>query len=327
MNENKPLLSVALRAYNQENEIIRALNSVLEQNVSFDVELVIGVDVSTDNTLSMVRDYCKSLPGNFSYEILEHGERQGGTRNLISVLKACRGKYISILDGDDYWIDPEKSNRQIAVMEGDASIGLVYANYIIESRFLENGRKWQKHPAPQHNVFTQMLQGNFLGTNISTFRQELLGFVDFDLLLGKNWPQDDYFIWLEMANHAKFHHIDDFVAVYSVDRDVNSPSIPYDSCSYDKLTTEIREYYIRKYPQNTDLTVTDVWDNHYRYQLKSALIARDYDFAKDAIVNIHDKGGWREELYYRLISNKVIWKVYMLYRSRKKKSAIDKYFY
>lgn len=87
MSALAPRLSVAIRAYNQEKEVIRALTSVMEQSYKDPVELVIGVDVSSDNTLSVVQEFCNSLDDRFLFRILAHSERQGGTRNLISVLK------------------------------------------------------------------------------------------------------------------------------------------------------------------------------------------------------------------------------------------------
>lgn len=120
-----PRLSVAIRAYNQEEEVIRALNSVIEQSFDGLVELIIAVDVSKDNTLSVVREYCKGLSGNYCYQILAHKEHLGGTLNLISALRACRGEYVTILDADDYWTDKDKNREQIEIMDAHPEIGLV----------------------------------------------------------------------------------------------------------------------------------------------------------------------------------------------------------
>ena len=309
------MISVAVRAYNQEKEVVRALQSIVNQTVMCPVEIVVGVDYSTDNSLGVVQEFCKHLPDNYSYKILAHKEQLGGGRNFIACLEACTGKYIAILDGDDYYEDPEKNQKQMDVMEKDPSLGLVYGHYIIESPLAEGGRTNSERPAPEANIFTQMLKGNFLGTNITMFRRELLKYVDWDYYLSQQWPQDDYYLWLEISNHTKFYQIPEYCAVYTVARNLADDANLYASVAYDKKTTEIREYYIRKYPHNTELSVEDVWFNHYKTQFRHAVLAADYAFAHDAVEKMHALG--RYERYYTIFGSKIVWYPYMLYRKIK----------
>lgn len=322
----KPKISVAIRAYNQEKEVIRALQSVLEQTVDCDVEIVVGVDKLTDNSLGVVQEFCKQLPERFTYKILAHKQQMGGGRNFIACLEACTGKYVAILDGDDYWIDPDKNKKQMAVMEKDTQIGLVYGHYIIESPMVEGGRLNSERPKPEENIFTQMLYGNILGTNCSMFRRELLQYVDWDYYLKQDWPQDDYYLWLEIANHTKFYQIPEYCAIYTVARNLSDDNNLYASIAYDKKTTEIREYYIRKYPEHTELTVDDVWYNHYKTQFRHAVLKEDYAFARDAVKKMHQLG--KHERYYEFIGCPLVWYPYMLYRRIKigKRTGLKGYF-
>lgn len=328
MIDNMPKLSVAIRAYNQASEVLRALDSVVAQKGDFPIEIVLGIDLSTDNTLEVVKNYCQLLPPRFSYRILASETHLGGSCNFIKTLGACIGQFIAICDADDYWIDPEKSIKELSVLETHPEVGLVYANDYIECpQALGGARKEHVHSKPQDNLFSQLLIGNCIGTNVAMFRKELLRYVQFDVLACRKWSQDDYFLWLELANHCEFYHLDDFVSVYTITRNIDSSRLQYDSCEYDVGATQIREYYIKKYPQKTDCTIDGVWDAHYRYQLKSAILLNDYHYAKEAIHKIKKIGGFRNRIYYKILTNSFGWKLYMLYRKRKQKSGLDRYFY
>lgn len=152
-------------------------------------------------------------------------------------------------------------------------------------------------------------------------------YVDFSVLEEKRWSQDDYFLWLEFANHTRFFHIDEFVAVYTISRNTNAANIPYEACKYDVTTTEVKEYYIKKYPHNTELTVSDVWDMHYRLQFKAARIARDFNFAKEAINSLHSHRKGKSALIYKLCQSHLLWKLYLVYYHRKHRTReLEGYF-
>ena len=327
MEGQLPKLSVAIRVYNQEDIVLKALDSVIRQSYIGPVELILAVDLSSDNSLSVVQDYCKTLSDNFTYQIIAHSERQGGTRNLISALRACNGEYIAILDADDYWIDQEKSVKQISILDSDPGIGLVYGDFIIESGSIEEGHMEVKRPAPSNNVFTQLLYGNFLGTHVTMFRRSLLDYVDFTPLEEKKWSQDDYYLWLEFANHCKFHHLNDFVAVYTITRDTNAANIPYDACAYDIATTEVKEYYLKKYPDNTDLTIPDIWDMHFRMQFRAARLVKDHKYALEAINSISSLGKDKQSILFKLCKCRFFWRLYLAYFNKRHLNVgLDRYF-
>lgn len=210
-------------------------------------------------------------------------------------------------------------------MDAHPEIGLVYGDFIIESPHIEGGSYHVHRPEPQDNVFTQLLYGNFLGTNVSMFRRSLLEYVDFSYLENKGWSQDDYFLWLEIANHTRFYHMMSDLAVYSITRNNDSASLPYEACAYDVTTTEVKDYYIKKYPGNTHLTSSDVWDMHYRMQFRTARIVKDYHYALDAIRSLSPEGG--KTILYRLCLFRPFWELYLKYFHRKHKTDnLSRYF-
>jgi glycosyltransferase involved in cell wall biosynthesis len=109
------LVSVAMVTYYHEKYIRQALDSILMQNTAFRYEVVIGDDCSGDNTKSILEDYQKKYPNLI--KLILRDENIGANNNLVDVYSKCRGKYIAILEGDDYWCDPNKLQNQVQFLE------------------------------------------------------------------------------------------------------------------------------------------------------------------------------------------------------------------
>lgn len=108
-------VSVAIFAYNHETFIAQAIESVLMQQTDFEYEVIIGEDCSTDDTRAIVRAYGERYLERIRLLLPE--SNQGGKANLVATLNACRGEYIALLDGDDYWTDPLKLQKQVDFLD------------------------------------------------------------------------------------------------------------------------------------------------------------------------------------------------------------------
>ncbi len=110
------LVSVFVVTYNQEKYIRQCLDSILMQQVDFDYEIVIGEDSGTDKTLSICEEYAREYP---QIRLLPKTNRLGIAGNWKRVLFECRGKYVAMCEGDDYWCDPSKLQKQVDFLESD----------------------------------------------------------------------------------------------------------------------------------------------------------------------------------------------------------------
>lgn len=110
-----PLVSIVMIAYNVEKYIIEAIESVLLQEVNFTYELVIGEDCSKDQTRDIALEYEKNYPDRI--RVLQHINNLGLTPNCVATHNACKGKYIALLDSDDYWTNKAKLQKQIDFLE------------------------------------------------------------------------------------------------------------------------------------------------------------------------------------------------------------------
>ena len=133
---NAPLVSVFMMAYNHEKYISEAIEGVLMQNTNFDFDIVIGEDCSTDNTRQIILDYQRKYPGKF--KLLLHKENIGAMANQQAVFSACTGKYIAICEGDDYWTDPYKLQKQVDFLEDNNGFVICFTNTLIKNE--KNGQ-------------------------------------------------------------------------------------------------------------------------------------------------------------------------------------------
>ena len=111
----KPLVSVAVITYNMERYLRPLLDSILKQKVNFPYEIVIDDDHSPDGSREIILEYAKNYPDVIRPRLRE--QNVGGSRNMYGVMQQCEGKYIAILEGDDFWEDENKLQYQVDFLE------------------------------------------------------------------------------------------------------------------------------------------------------------------------------------------------------------------
>lgn len=124
-------VSIIMPCYNVEKTIIRALDSIIKQKVTFEYEVIVVDDCSTDNTLVMVSCYAKSYP---QVKLICNDKNQGNAHSYYVGLCAARGDYFCVLDGDDYYTISDKLQRQVDFLESDVKTEYVgtATQYIID---------------------------------------------------------------------------------------------------------------------------------------------------------------------------------------------------
>lgn len=206
-----PLVSVRIVTYNHEQYIAQAIQSALDQETSFPFEIVIGEDFSTDETRAIVRQF--ELRNPEIVRVNYHTENRGRRFNFYNTLKDCKGKYIAILDGDDYWTTKDKLQSQIEYMESHPDVALCFHEV---SNLVEDSSSETRFIAPTHHkkdVYTQedMLRGCIVTAAASLFRSDLYTVPPpgFDTLPYCDWP---FFLFL--ARKGDFHCIHRVMGVH-----------------------------------------------------------------------------------------------------------------
>lgn len=118
-------LSVFVVTYNQERYIQQCLDSILMQKVDFEYEIIIGEDCSTDSTPQICDKYAEKFP---FIKVYHHPQNFGIVKNWEFVLNHCRGDYVAMIEGDDYWLDPLKLQKQVGWLDDNPQYVITSSN-------------------------------------------------------------------------------------------------------------------------------------------------------------------------------------------------------
>ncbi|WP_445666680.1 glycosyltransferase family 2 protein [Fodinibius sp. AD559] len=219
VNKIEPQVSVCITTYQHAPFIKKCVKSALEQQTNFPIEIIIGEDESTDGT----REICKQLAEQHQDSIrLFLRSRENvryingnptGRHNFLETLKAARGKYIAFCDGDDYWIDSRKLQKQYEYMESNTDISLSLHNaYVVDKK----GQKKSIFPKIQDQSIINPEKiiekgGGFCATNSVFFRSNMLTNMP-------DWFIDsyvgDYSLYLLAIEHGKIGALPDIMSCY-----------------------------------------------------------------------------------------------------------------
>ncbi|ANV83287.1 hypothetical protein AWQ21_02150 [Picosynechococcus sp. PCC 7003] len=213
MNTNQPQVSIVCVTYNHEEFIEEAINGFLMQKTNFPVEVIIHDDASTDNTTKVIQEYHTKYP-----EIIKpiiQTQNQFSIRQFDffrDILKKAEGKYIALCEGDDYWTDSLKLQKQVDFMELNPEFSICFHKV----KILKNNQLIEDNitnvPSKITSI-TDLVKGNYIHTPSCVFRNRQ------DSIIGANFihsPLGDYYIHMMNALHGKIFHIDEDMAVYRI---------------------------------------------------------------------------------------------------------------
>lgn len=150
---NRPIMvSVCMITYNHEAYIAQAIESVLNQQCNFRFEFIIAEDCSKDNTRAIVGEYFERYP-EIIVPVLP-AVNQGAMKNFVNALTMCKGKYIAVLEGDDYWIDMQKLQKQVDFLEANPDFTMCFSSVQIKDELGWNWDYSQYYPALTSDVVT-----------------------------------------------------------------------------------------------------------------------------------------------------------------------------
>jgi glucosyltransferase len=218
-------VSICVLTYNHENYIRQALDGILMQETNFGYEIVIHDDASTDNTQVIIKDYAEKHPNIFKPLLQTQNQRSrlGGGMNARFNYPRAMGKYIALCDGDDYWTDPYKLQKQVDFLEANEAYGLVFTDCdalieingeLVQSIFKNEIYKFKI------DFLSHLIHPYFFAPCTWLIRKSCLR--EFKNL--KNVTDGSYLIMLDILYKHKVYMIDEPTAVYRVRQESASHS-------------------------------------------------------------------------------------------------------
>lgn len=221
MMKKNPLVSVRLMVYNNEDFIRDTIEGILMQKTTFPVEVVVGDDFSTDNTLTIIKSYKNTekisirildRPVGGEYWQKRNHKNASVRTNFMDILENCKGDYIALLDGDDYWTDPFKLQKQVDFLEGNNDYFFVSSN----SKLFKNNKIIQTAIEGDVNIYDFII-GNKLGRQTAAFLFRSNNLNEFlDYLKRYAWPFGDLALIFWCLKNGKGRVFKDTMAYYRV---------------------------------------------------------------------------------------------------------------
>lgn len=207
-------VSICYITYNQEIYIKEAMDSFLMQKVDFPIEILVHDDASTDNTVKILKEYEQMYPDIINPIYQTENQHSQGIQIYKINNERAKGKYIAICDGDDYWTDPYKLQKQVDYLEEHEECSLVVhdANVIndINNRIIKNLR-----PSTTSRTFSveEIILGEaaIFPTNSMVFRNEHYKTLPDFFNIG---PVEDYPLELHLSLLGEIYYMDEIMSDY-----------------------------------------------------------------------------------------------------------------
>lgn len=221
----KPMVSVCVQTYNQEKYIHKCLDGILNQKTNFEYEILLGEDESNDGTRDICISYAKKFPDKIRLflhdrsNVINFDGCASGKYNSLYNLHQSRGEYIAICEGDDYWTDTLKLQKQIDFLELNYDYGMVYSDvYLMD----EKGNRIKSNEAYEKSkerfesgyLYWNLLHKNFIQTLTVCVQKKL--FVQYF----NKFPNEEFAFdlryWLFISCRTKIKFMDEKMASYRI---------------------------------------------------------------------------------------------------------------
>ncbi|MBG6062954.1 glycosyltransferase involved in cell wall biosynthesis [Flavobacterium sp. CG_9.1] len=127
--EQLPIVSVCMITYGHEDYIREAIEGVLMQECDFEIELIVANDCSPDKSDAIIKNIIRTNPRGSIINYIKHEQNIGMMSNFIFAIQQCHGKYIALCDGDDYWTDPLKLQKQVDFLQANEEYSICWTRF------------------------------------------------------------------------------------------------------------------------------------------------------------------------------------------------------
>ena len=248
---NRLNVSIWMITYNHQEFIGYAINSILNQEFRHNFNIVIGEDCSKDNTREICLEYETKFPDKI--KVLDSTSNLGMIDNFFRTLNHCSGDYIAMCEGDDYWIDPYKLQKQVDFLEKNPDYGMVCTDY---NRFYQQSGEVKKNCFRLKKYESEVkfddyiLDRSTIGTATVMFRKSLYDSYVRDIpdAIRRSFNVGDTPMWLYFALKSRIGVLPDVTAVYRILGDSACHfTSPHQHYNFVNKGFEVPDYFISNY--------------------------------------------------------------------------------
>lgn len=286
---NLPLVSISCITYNHASYIKECIDGFLMQKTNFNFEVLIHDDHSTDGTEEIIKEYAKQYPDIIKPLFEKENQYSLGKPigSAVWNLPRARGEYIAICEGDDYWIDPYKLQKQVDFLESHPDYGMCYTKV---KRFVQKSNQFIDEWGGPNETMDKLLIENTIPTLTAVFHKAIYYNYLTEIHPSKRgWLMGDYPIWLYFAQNSKIKFINETTGVYRICTESASHSNDLEKIiRFNNSYHDIRTWYNSR--QNT-IPQEKLDQNQAVLLFNSSVFRSSKEYA---------------ELYYKRIENKTL---------------------
>ena len=212
MNE-KPIVSICCITFNHARYIRACLDGFIMQKANFSFEVLINDDCSTDGTIDILKEYAERYPNIIKPIFHDENQYSKGIRRILATFfyPKVKGKYVALCEGDDYWTDPLKLQKEVDFLEKNPDYGLVYTGAKV---LQEKTGVLSENLSCQQNYVSLLTNEDRIITLTTCFRKELLNKFHQDITCCSQWLMGDLPLWLYFSFYSKIKWLPEITGVY-----------------------------------------------------------------------------------------------------------------
>ena len=206
-------ITIVCITYNQEKYIKQALDSFVMQKTNFDFQVIVSDDASTDNTPNIIKEYETKYPNII--KAFYHKANKGAMKNYLFALSQADSEYLIVNEGDDYFIDPNKLQKQVDFLEANPEYSICF--HPVKVIYENNPKKTAIYPLGKFSndklTFEKLLGWNFIQTNSVVYRWRFYN-ENIDDIFPVGILPGDWYLHLCHAKVGKIGVINEVMSVY-----------------------------------------------------------------------------------------------------------------
>ena len=205
-------ISICIITYNQKDYVAQAIESALAQKCNFNYQIIISDDGSMDGTKEIIANYAAKYPDLIKAFYAD--TNIGMLKNWAKALMLCKGRYIALLEGDDFWNDHLKLQKQYRILEDKPDCSISFTNAFIVYENNPDGYPYYVTKTAEYYSIADLLEYNFIPTCSVLMRNNIS-----EKFFPDNYfksPFADWIIHFLNAQNGRIHFLNEFTCTYRV---------------------------------------------------------------------------------------------------------------
>lgn len=254
----QPIVSIICTVYNKAPWLERVIQGFLAQETSFEVEIILVDDCSTDSSRDIIRSYQNQYPEKI--QAIFNEENQGISRTWVSACQHAKGKYIARCDGDDFWLDPHKLQKQVDLLEEHPEAKWSNTDFDIydENGQLVSRAGFTSGSIPLADTYAKMLATRGF-TMASTWVVERELMLEVNQELDLTTADDTFNLQLDLFQRTQLLFLPEVTVAYTINQGSDSRPVDFSKIENRFQTLlETQKFYLDKYPSSHYREMLDI---------------------------------------------------------------------